>query len=87
MFDPTQYHDVLTYEDFAAYLNHIFKMTLSEDFKGYRDNFWLQFRDASGIQRCQDTYELAHPKRGPIPVFLIPYAKDAKGMYYQAVFS
>ncbi len=104
MFDPTKYDDVLTYEDFAPYLNHIFKMTVSEEesaeleliqaeitgpshFKDYRDNFWLQFRDAGGIQRCQDTYELAHPKKGPIPVFLIPYAKDAKGMYYQAVFS
>jgi hypothetical protein len=104
MFDPEKYNDVLTYEDFAPYINQIFKMILSEEesaelelieaeitgpshLKGFRDNFWLQFRDASGIERCQNTYELAHPKKGSIPVFLIPYGKDAKGMYYQAVFS
>jgi len=96
--------DVLTYEDFAPYLNQIFQMKLSEGesaelelieaeitgpspFKGYRDHFWLQFRDASGIKRWQDTYELEHPQKGSIQVFLIPYGKDAEGMYYQAVFS
>jgi hypothetical protein len=104
MFEPEKYQDVLTYQDFAPYLNQIFKMKLSEQestdlelieakitgpspFQGYRDNFWLQFRDTCGIQRSQNTYELEHPKKGSIQIFLIPYAKDAKGMYYQAVFS
>ena len=104
MFDPEKSNEVLTYEDFAPYLNQIFKMKLSEPesaelelieaeitgpshFKGFRDNFWLQFRDASGISRPQHTYELEHPKKGIIQVFLIPYAKDAQGMYYQAVFA
>jgi len=104
MFDPEKNKDVLTYEDFAPYINQIFKMILSEEesaelelieaeitgashLKDFRDNFWLQFRDATGIERSQNTYELEHPKKGSIPVFLIPYAKDAKGMYYQAVFS
>jgi hypothetical protein len=103
MFEPEK-NDVLTYEDFAPYLNQIFKMKLSGEElaelelieaeisgpshrKDFRDNFWLQFRDASGIKRWQDTYELEHPKKGSIQIFLIPYAKDAKGMYYQAVFS
>jgi hypothetical protein len=104
MFDLEKYTDALTYEDFAPYLNQIFKMKLAGEelgdleltkaeitgpslFKGYRDNFWLQFRDTSGIKHSQDTYELEHPHKGSIQVFLIPYRKNAESMYYQAVFS
>lgn len=63
------------------------EITGPSPFKGFRDNFWLRFRDVSGIFRPQNTYELEHPKKGIIRVFLIPYAKDAEGMHYQAVFS
>jgi hypothetical protein len=35
----------------------------------------------------QATYALAHPRLGPVEVFLVPIAQDAQGARYEATFN
>lgn len=35
----------------------------------------------------QGTYPVIHPKKGSIPIFLVPLGPDDKGMKYEAVFN
>lgn len=52
-----------------------------------RQPFALEFRGPLDPQLGQATYQLVHPELGSLAVFLVPVARDADGMRYQAIFS
>lgn len=51
-----------------------------------RRPFSLEFRGPLDPQLGQATYQLVHAELGSLAVFLVPIARDAEGMRYQAIF-
>jgi hypothetical protein len=54
---------------------------------GYPSPFSLVFRGPSQPRLAQGTYELAHPRLGPLAMFIVPIGADETGVQYQAIFS
>lgn len=52
-----------------------------------RDSFSLVFRSASAAPCPQGIYTLHHDALDADPIFLVPIARDADGILYQAVFN
>ncbi|KSV75933.1 hypothetical protein N185_15925 [Sinorhizobium sp. GW3] len=52
-----------------------------------RAPFSLLFRSSSAIVLPQQIYRLKHASLGALDIFLVPVARDAKGIVYQAVFN
>lgn len=52
-----------------------------------REPFSLEFRGPLDPQLGQATYQLVHAELGSLAVFLVPVARDAEGMRYQAIFA
>lgn len=51
------------------------------------DSFSLSFLAATHLVFPQSIFKLSHDVLGEMNLFLVPYNKDAKGVYYHAVFS
>lgn len=49
--------------------------------------FSLMFRGPAAPLLEQATHALAHPVMGEFAIFLVPVARDAQGIHYQAIFS
>lgn len=49
--------------------------------------FSLMFRGPAAPLLEQATHVLAHPAMGEFAIFLVPVARDAQGIHYQAIFS
>jgi len=52
-----------------------------------REPFSLMFRSASLVVLPQRLYRLRHAAMGAIDMFLVPVARDAQGVLYQAVYN
>jgi hypothetical protein len=52
-----------------------------------REQFSLHFRGPLTPQLPQRIYRLAHDQLGVMDIFLVPIARDAGGMTYEAIFS
>ncbi|MGE5466645.1 MAG: DUF6916 family protein [Ignavibacteria bacterium] len=91
----------LTHQDFLPLLGERFDLALADGvmplrlvevtpparIPGGRDQFSLIFK--SGEQRAvpQGTYALDHAHAGGLALFIVPVARDADGVSYQAVFA
>lgn len=57
-------------------------------FKGMvREPFSLIFRSESQVVLPQRMYKLRNAQMGALDIFLVPVARDVKGILYQAVFN
>ena len=54
---------------------------------GLREPFALLFRGALNPFLSQRTYPLQNDGTAPIEIFLVPVARDADGILYEAVFN
>ena len=52
-----------------------------------RPSFNLMFVGAAEPVLPQKTYSLEHAELGQVAIFLVPVAKNARGVFYQAVFN
>jgi hypothetical protein len=52
-----------------------------------REQFALHFRGPLAPLLPQRIYQLTHPQLGTMDIFIVPIARDAGGMTYEAVFS
>lgn len=52
-----------------------------------REQFSLRFRGPATPALVQHIYRLEHATLGTLEIFLVPIAKDASGMIYEAVFT
>ena len=52
-----------------------------------RQPFTLTFTGPAAPLLHQGTYEISHPKAGPLTLFLSPFAQDAKETLYETVFN
>lgn len=87
-------------EDFDKYMNTEFlmpheakeplKLELIESkdkSNEYIDGFSLAFLGKFDTVFPQKTYTLSHSEMGEVSLFLVPFSKDEKGVYYEAIFS
>ncbi len=51
------------------------------------DSYALYFVGPMQRPLPQQIYELAHPRLGLLPVFIVPVARNATGLVYEAVFN
>jgi hypothetical protein len=93
--------DTLHYEDFAPHLNTRFQMQLNEDRtleielisvedkspSPRQEQFLLTFRAPLEAPPEQWLYQLRHERLGSGRLFLVPIARDEKGLTYEAVFN
>jgi hypothetical protein len=93
--------DTLHYEDFARHVNTRFQMQLSEDTtleielisvedkspSPRQEQFLLTFRAPLQAPPEQWLYQLRHERLGSGRLFLVPIARDEKGLTYEAVFN
>jgi hypothetical protein len=92
----------LVLSDFADHLHHSFEVSagatgvtlelmeaaaLKAFSPGRPVPFSLTFRGPVRPQLAQGTYQFAHPRLGPTPIFIVPIAADENGVSYQAIFS
>lgn len=61
--------------------------TTSGEWPGGRDPFALVFRGPPDPLLPQATYGLRHPGLGLCEIFIVPIAKNADGVAYQAIFT
>ncbi|WP_457418934.1 DUF6916 family protein [Roseateles sp. P5_E7] len=54
---------------------------------GGRQPFSLTFEAAAEPALPQSIYRLEHPQEGAMEIFLVPVARRATGLHYEAVFS
>ena len=54
---------------------------------GNRAPFSLIFRGPAEPLLPQATYNIEHPRLGPLDIFIVPIGKDEHGVRYQAIFS
>jgi uncharacterized protein DUF6916 len=52
-----------------------------------REPFSLIFRSSSQVVLPQRMYPIKHAAMGKLDIFIVPIARDARGVVYQAVFS
>ncbi len=52
-----------------------------------REPFSLIFRSSSQVVLPQRMYPLRHELMGKLDIFIVPIARDVRGVVYQAVFS
>lgn len=52
-----------------------------------REPFSLIFRSGSPVVLPQRIYPLTHAAMGKLDIFIVPIARDAQGVVYQAVFN
>jgi hypothetical protein len=52
-----------------------------------REPFSLIFRSSSAVLLPQRSYPLKHEAMGRLDLFIVPIARDAQGIVYQAVFN
>jgi hypothetical protein len=52
-----------------------------------REPFSLIFRSGSPVVLPQRTYPLKHAELGKLDIFIVPIARDAQGIVYQALFN
>lgn len=96
----TESSKILTKEDFDKHLNTEFKlqpeqhepikMELIETCdKSNKDinGFSLTFLGKSETIFPQRIYKILHKEMGEINMFIVPFKKDEKGIYYDAIFS
>lgn len=90
-----------TKDDFAAQLNTTFRQRVAEDSQfelvltSCKDKistpiqhcFALVFRAPIEAPPLQGTYPIEHETLGSFELFLVPFAKDESGLYYEAVFN
>jgi len=59
---------------------------LGDGLDGARDPFALVFRGPLDPQLEQRTYAIEHPGLGRLLFFIVPIAREADGMRYEAIF-
>jgi len=93
--------DSLHYEDYAAHVNSKFTTQLRDasiieleltqveekPASPRQEQFALTFRAPSGAPVEQQIFTLQHEQLGSGIMFLVPIAKDANGVTYEAVFN
>lgn len=52
-----------------------------------REPFSLYFKSGSPVVLPQRIYPLAHDAMGRLDIFIVPIARDAQGIVYEAVFN
>ena len=52
-----------------------------------REPFSLIFRSSSPVVLPQRSYPLKHEAMGRLDIFIVPIARDAQGIVYQAIFN
>ena len=52
-----------------------------------REPFSLHFRSASPVVLPQRIYPFAHDAMGRLEIFIVPIAREAQGIVYEAVFN
>jgi len=94
--------DQLTVDDFAPTLQEPYALDLDgqgtldftllearrlgDGLDGARDPFALVFRGPLDPQLEQRTYGIEHPRLGRLLFFIVPIAREADGMRYEAIF-
>lgn len=55
--------------------------------KSDREPFSIEFSCQNETVLEQKMYTFYHPRMGTFEIFIVPVAKDVKGVYYEAVFA